>query len=163
MVLATLAQPRGWPMRRWATAAAVAIGYVLVVAVPTDLVDTPVFSREIAPTWWSWPALVVSAVLAGLLVASYVGVPSADRPATPTSGWLGGVLTFFAVGCPVCNKVVLVLLGTSGALTWFEPLQPVLQLVAVALLGWALFTRLRGELVCPPRPLSPDDRGAARV
>ena len=40
-------------------------------------------------------------------------------------------------------------LGSAGALTWFEPIQPVLQAVAVALLGWALFARLEGERSCP--------------
>jgi hypothetical protein len=62
------------------------------------------------------------------------------------------VLTFFAVGCPVCNKLVLIALGSAGAITWFEPIQPVLQAVAVALLGWALFARLEGERFCPVTP-----------
>ncbi len=51
-------------------AAAVAVlasaGFLLVVAVPTDLIDTPWFMREIPPTWWAWPSLVVSSVLGGL-------------------------------------------------------------------------------------------------
>ena len=92
--------------------------------------------------------LVAVAVLSGLLAATYVATP---RPETASSrgGWLGGVLTFFAVGCPVCNKIVLLALGTTGALTWFEPVQPLLQVAAVGLLAWALRRRLRGELSCP--------------
>jgi hypothetical protein len=132
-----------------------------VVAVPTDLVDTPVFGREIPPTWWAWPSLVVTSVLGGLLLASYVARPAvtdADRR-TARGGWVGGVLTFFAVGCPVCNKLVLLALGSAGALTWFEPVQPVLQLLAVVLLGWALRARLRGELSCPvPAPVPEESR-----
>ena len=53
------------------------------------------------------------------------------------------------MGCPVCNKLVLLALGSAGALTWFEPVQPVLQVLAIALLAWALRRRLRGELSCP--------------
>jgi len=61
-----------WPARRWfAAAAASALAY-LVVAVPTDLIDTPFFSREIPPTWWAYPALGITAVLTGLLVARVV-------------------------------------------------------------------------------------------
>ena len=30
-----------WPARRWVVALAAAAGFVLVVAVPTDLIDTP--------------------------------------------------------------------------------------------------------------------------
>jgi hypothetical protein len=134
------------------------VAYALLIAIPTDLIDTPVFSREIPPTWWSWPALVVSSVLAGLLTATYVRTPPAPGEATAGTGdeldrsakggYLGGFLTFFAVGCPVCNKLVLLALGTSGALTWFEPVQPVLSVAAIAVLAWALRARLRGDVSC---------------
>ncbi|QGG94383.1 hypothetical protein [Actinomarinicola tropica] len=141
-----------WTGRRWGVAAATAVAYVLVVGVPTAMIPTPVFGREIPPTWWSWPALLVSAVLAGLLAATYVASPvegEADELDRPTrTGLAGGMLTFFAVGCPVCNKLVLLALGTSGALNWFEPVQPLLQVAAIAALAWALRTRLRTESAC---------------
>lgn len=146
----TLSVLRAWPARRWLTAAAATVGFAVLVAVPTDLIDTPVFGREIPPTWWAWPSLVVSSGLAGLLIASYVAGPDStphDKAST-RGGWAGGLLTFFAVGCPVCNKLVLLALGSAGALTWFEPVQPVLQFAAVALLAWALRQRLRGEISC---------------
>ena len=161
-VVPQIRRPRTiWPRRRLLVAAGSSVGYALLIAIPTDLVDTPVFGREIPPTWWSWPALVVSSVLAGLLTATYVAAPSTtgvagepgpedgtelDRSAK--GGYLGGFLTFFAVGCPVCNKLVLLALGTSGALTWFEPVQPVLSLAAIGVLAWALRTRLRGDVAC---------------
>lgn len=144
-----------WPARRWQATAVASIVYGLAVAIPTDLVDTPIFGREIAPTWWAWPALVVSSLLAGLLTATYVadpddpgaGVPpELDRPTR--GGVAGGLLTFFAVGCPVCNKLVLLALGTSGALNWFEPVQPLLQVAAFVALAWALRIRLRGAVAC---------------
>lgn len=152
-----------WGRKQWLVAAAAAVGYTLAVAVPTDLVDTPVFSREIPPTWWAWPSLVISAVLVGLLSATYVSeaepTPGADgtREALPTSdqderslgAYAGGFLSFFAVGCPVCNKLVLLALGYTGALTWFQPLQPVLQLLGFGLLAWALRRRLSAAQYCP--------------
>lgn len=162
-----VAQLRTWSPRRWLTGGAAAAGFGLLVAIPTDLVDTPLFSREIPPTWWSWPALVVSAILTGLVVATYVDATAPASRREDRRGWLGGVLTFFAVGCPVCNKLVLVLLGTSGALTWFEPLQPLIQLAAVLLLGWALLARLRGEVACAPPSAppssTPNEPGALRA
>lgn len=145
-----------WPARRWLTALAAAVAFVLVVAVPTDLIDTPVFGREVPPTWWAWPSLLVSSLLGGLLVATYVRAPSQpDRPSSRRGGWAGGLLTYFAVGCPVCNKLVLLALGSAGAMTWFEPFQPVLQAAAVLLLLWALRSRLLGALSCPT-PMSGD-------
>ena len=154
---------RRWSARRWVVAVTSAAVYVLVIAIPTDLIDTGLFWREIPPPAWTWPALLLSSVLAGLLTATYVAEPAAgtaspaDGPAaggTATGarasrgGWVGAALTFFAVGCPVCNKLVLLALGTAGAMSWFEPVQPVLQVVAIAVLGWALRRRLVGERSC---------------
>lgn len=163
----TIAVLRTWEPRRWLAAAVAAVAGAVVVAVPTDLIDTPLFSRAVPTTWWAWPALAASSLLGGLLTATYIRTPPApatvDRVESTGAeidddrgrawGGAGGVLTFFAVGCPVCNKIALLALGTSGALTWFAPVQPALALAAVGLLGWAFRRRLAGELGCPvPAP-----------
>ena len=134
---------------------ATALVTVLVVAVPTAMIPTPIFGREVGVTWWSWPVLIVTAVLSGLVFATYVREPGSapdaklgeDRPSR--FGVAGGVLTFFAVGCPVCNKIVLLALGASGALQWFAPIQPLLAVAAMGLLGYSLKVRLSGERACP--------------
>lgn len=53
------------------------------------------------------------------------------------------MLSFFSVGCPVCNKVVVLLLGLGGAMTIFNPLRPFLGLASIVLLGITLFLRVR--------------------
>jgi hypothetical protein len=45
----------------------------------------------------------------------------------------GGLLSAFVIGCPVCNKLVVMALGFSGALTYFAPLQPLLGAAALVL------------------------------
>lgn len=64
-------------------------------------------------------------------------------------GAIGTVLAWFAVGCPVCNKIALLALGYTGALTFFAPLQPILAVLALALTGVALLWRLQGMVICP--------------
>lgn len=142
---------RSWSARRWWVAAAGAIGTVLVVGLPTVLIPNPVFGREIPMTWWAWPVLLVTAVLAGLVGATYVrntSGPDAGTDKASTSGMVGGVLSYFAVGCPVCNKIALLAFGYSGALQWFAPAQPFLGVLGIGLLVWALHRRLRGEVAC---------------
>lgn len=63
-------------------------------------------------------------------------------------GMAGTVLAWFAVGCPVCNKIALLALGYTGAITWFAPIQPFLALGALVLTGVALLWRLRGQVAC---------------
>jgi hypothetical protein len=68
---------------------------------------------------------------------------------TPTRrGGIAGMLSFFAVGCPVCNKLVIVALGTTGARQWFEPIQPALAVASIVLLAWAVRARLRAATSC---------------
>lgn len=145
-----------WTARRsWFAVGAAAVT-ALVIGVPTDVIPNPVFGRPVPVSWWSYPVLVVTAVLGGLLAATYVsdgprtapaGVDELDAPAK--AGGLGGLLSFFAVGCPVCNKLVVIALGTVGARQWFEPFQPVLAVASIALLVLALRGRLRGDVACP--------------
>ena len=49
---------------------------------------------------------------------------------------------------PVCNKIVLLAIGSAGAMQWFAPIQPLLAVAAVFALAWALHVRLRGERSC---------------
>lgn len=141
---------RRWPARRWWIALVAAVGTYLVIAIPTDLIDTPFFARAVAPTAWSWPVLAVSAILAGLVSATYVAYPEGAAPLRSEGrlGIAGWMITFFAVGCPVCNKIVLLALGASGALQFFEPVQPYLAGASILLLGWALQARLTRESSC---------------
>ena len=69
-----------WPARRWWTALATSAFTLVFIAIPTDLIDTPFFGREVPPTAWAWPVLIVSAVLAGLVTATYVAYPDGAAP-----------------------------------------------------------------------------------
>jgi hypothetical protein len=51
----------------------------------------------------------------------------------------------------VCNKLVIVALGTVGARRWFEPVQPLLAVVSIGLMAWAVRARLRNATACPVR------------
>jgi len=151
---------RTWSTRHWMAAVVGGASVALAVGLPTDVIPNPVFGRPIPVTWWSYPVLAVTAALGGLLLATYVRGegggplefeetldPHAERQAK--TGGMAGLLSFFAVGCPICNKVVVIALGTSGALSWFAPVQPYLGVIALGLLTWALRARLRGEVACP--------------
>ncbi|MFW7415826.1 hypothetical protein [Demequina sp. SO4-18] len=147
---------RLWDTRTWAIAIVAAVAVALVVGLATVLIPNPVFGREIPPVWWNYPVWLVTSGLTGMLIATYMrggtpGMSEVDDAQAERSGRLGtagAVIAWFAVGCPVCNKIALVALGYSGALTWFAPFQPVLAVGALVLTGVALIARLRGEIAC---------------
>lgn len=125
---------------RFVRAALMGVLTLVVVSVPTDIIDTPLFSREVPVRWWEYPvvALTVSLTIAWFAVQ---GPPPTGRASQRPLG--GVLLAVFAVGCPVCNKLVLVALGTSGALGLWAPLQPFLALISLALLTVAVVQRRR--------------------
>jgi hypothetical protein len=139
----------------------------LVFGVVTAIIPNPVFGRSVAPepfAIWTW---IASAPLMGLVMATYTApappspirlvtlepavAATADRRST-TLGSVAGIGAFLAIGCPVCNKIALVLLGASGAMSVYAPIQPFIGAASLVLLAatvaWRLRLRARGD-VCP--------------
>lgn len=152
----------------WATAWAVVslIAFGLVAAI----IPNPVFGRQIPPEPFAIAVWLISAPFMGLLGATYTApatrtvtatlsmLPADDpagdagHPQGTTLGTVASLGTFLAIGCPVCNKVALVLLGTGGAMTIFAPLQPLIGAASLVLLAgtlaWRFRLRARGG-ACP--------------
>ena len=160
-----LAGTGGWGRRRYLVALAAGLGWLFLSGLPTEMFDTPLFARMTPVRWWDYPFWVAGAALVGLLAATYVapsgpasGTVPGEEPAGARGGtqggtqggkfFGGGLLSVFAIGCPVCNKLVVLALGAGGALSYFAPLQPILGLLSVGLLGYALRARLAAERSC---------------
>ena len=137
----------------WTAASLVAFGLV------SAIIPNPVFGRQIPPEPFAIAVWLVSAPLMGLIMATYMAPPSATMTGatslapvamlppgerqTTTLGTIAGLGAFLAIGCPVCNKIVLILLGTSGALTVYAPLQPAIGAASLVLLAATLVWRMR--------------------
>ncbi len=141
----------------WAALSLVAYGLVAAI------IPNPVFGRSVPPEGFAIVIWLVSAPLMGFLGATYSAAPGvATTPiqlvtlgparATPAArddsrtsllGTIGGFGAFLAIGCPVCNKIALLLLGASGAMSVWAPIQPVLGAVSLALLAGTVVWRSR--------------------
>src|SRR6266702_4601491 len=137
--------------RFWSLSALYTAGSALLLGIPTRLIPTPLFSRMVPTSPQDYVIWIVSALLLGPLVALMTLYPVASQKAAQgkhsplgSGRAVGGAsLSFFSIGCPVCNKVVVLLLGLGGAMTMFNPLRPFLGLASIVLLGVTLFLRLR--------------------
>lgn len=147
-----------WTPHHILIAVVAAVGVGVLIGISSVLIPNPLFGRDIPPVWWNYPVWILTSIFSGMLIATYVspGEPDAQEdppdPGDQRSGRMGvagGMLAWFAVGCPVCNKLALLALGYSGALTWFAPVQPYLALGGLVLTGVALIWRLRGQVSCP--------------
>lgn len=133
--------------RQWLVAAAAAAATALLTGLPTDIIPNPFYRRMTPILWWDYPVWAATAILAGLVIATYVRRVEGGASGGAALG--GGTLSFFAVGCPICNKLVVALIGVGGALSFFAPVQPYLAAAGLALLAVSLVVRLHRLARCP--------------
>lgn len=157
-VLATLDR------RFWIAASAGTLLAFLVLGVPTAVIPNPWFTRMTPTEPFNVAVMLVSAPLMGALLATYAskGALAHDDVHADAGGGrasLGGIAAYLAIGCPICNKIIVAVLGVSGALTVFAPLQPLIGLASVVLLtatlAWRLRMRARGCTRCVPATNDP--------
>jgi hypothetical protein len=117
------------------------IATFLVLAVSTTIIPNPIFPREEAVRTFDYIVLGVVTLLATALGATYA-IPKTCSLQRNTL-FSGGILSFLAISCPVCNVAVVALIGTGGALAWFAPVQPVLGIAAIGMLLFALAMQIR--------------------
>ena len=117
-----------------------ACAVLLFLGLPTDLIPNPIFGREVPIRWWEYPIVGATVVLTFFWFA----IQAPPMEFQKNGRLIGGVtLALFAVACPVCNKIILLLLGTAGALGVWAPLQPYIAVFSVVALGLALYLRIR--------------------
>lgn len=144
----------------WRRAALFGVLAATAIAIPTRLVPNGFFSRMTPTRPLDYIFLIASSALVGLTLALRsvltAGVPghaaswSGSGGPTGTRTVVSGIGTVLAVGCPVCNKLVVALLGTGGALSIFAPVQPLIGLASAGLLAVGLTRQLRafGATAC---------------
>lgn len=146
-----------WSAKRWMVAIGTAIATAFIIALPTAVIDNPIFGRDVEVTAWSVPVVMITSIFSGLIIATYVKNDAGVYEENSIKiGGAGAFFSFLAVGCPVCNKIALIALGYTGALQYFAPLQPYMAALGVGLLMYALRKRLNGELMCSARLISGD-------
>lgn len=148
---------RQFGLRGWSVAAATAVVSALALGAPTVMYGQPwplrqlpvVFVRMTPVRAQDYGVWLLSAALLGLIAGAYVQRPTAQGKNQIA---FGGVGSYLAIGCPVCNKAVVLLLGVSGALNIFGPTQIIIGALSVLTLGWTLLLRTTA-ITAPDCPL----------
>lgn len=141
--------------RYWLAAAGCSVLVALAIGIPTDVIPNPWFTRMTPVRTSDLVLLPLASISSGALLATYLGRGRTAK--LPKAGLGASGLGYLAIGCPVCNKIVVGLMGFSGALNVFGPLQPWIGGLAVllALVGLRLRTRALTQacVIPPPEPL----------
>lgn len=126
--------------KAWAVTGLTATVGLALIGLATAIYENPFFIRMTPVRAQDYVIWILSSVLTGLIVGSYFVARSTSDDGKILSG---GLLSVLAVGCPTCNKLVVLSLGTAGALTFFAPLQIYIGVASVLVLGWTLLLRAK--------------------
>jgi hypothetical protein len=102
----------------------------------TALWNNPYFIRMTPVTGWDYVILSLESMLIGL----FIGIRR-PRCATKKAG-IGGVFGFLGFGCSICNKLLLLLFGSSFLLTYFEPIRYYVGAVGILIFTFALYQKI---------------------
>jgi hypothetical protein len=119
----------------------IGVATFLAIGLPTAVIPSPIFGRQIPVRPEDYVFLALTSLMAAAIGATYAFPAACSLQEGKLTA--GGMLSFFAIGCPVCNKLAVLLLGWGGAMTYFAPLQPLLAIVSLVLFAVALRFRLR--------------------
>ena len=118
-----------------------------ILGIPTAVIPNPWFTRMLPTEPINVLVLVGSVPLMGLLIATYLApgpfANDAHAPRSSVGPSVASIGSYLAIGCPICNKIIVAVLGASGAVNAFAPLQPLIGSASIVLLGATLAWRLR--------------------
>ena len=116
--------------------------FFVISGIVTVLLPNSLFIRMTPITMLDYVFLGSSSILLG----AYVGVHYYKKNTIKkcdTVATTGGIGSFLAFACPVCNKLLVLLFGATALMTYFEPYRPILGFVSNGLLAGALWWRIR--------------------
>jgi hypothetical protein len=143
------------PPNPWSKAfRGVAVAVVMFVALGTlaALWSNPLFMRMTPVSGFEIALLLLQSILAGV----YVGLPS-NQCGQRTAGF-GAIIGFLGIACPVCNKVLVLLVGTTMLLEYFEPMRLYVALGGVALLAVAVWLKSQHRQCAQKLPVARSSR-----
>ena len=129
-------------IKAWIIGIFSSLGLILVFGVPTALIPNPWFFRMIESNFLDYLFLIVSSMLLG----AYFGVHFYKRSIKKICGSSvvsGGVGSFLAFSCPICNKILVLLFGATALMNYLDPYRPLIGVSSLGLLGGSLYWKIK--------------------
>lgn len=124
-------------------AGASSIALFFLFGVPTAMIPNPFFIRMTPVSWYDWLVLILTSLLAGTYIGLYYYKKQQQTTKAACTATSGTFLGFFSYGCAICNKLLVFLLGFTGVITYFMPVQPYIGVLSIFLLSYGLFSLWR--------------------
>ncbi|MBI4052841.1 MAG: hypothetical protein HY394_02270 [Candidatus Diapherotrites archaeon] len=115
----------------------------IIMGTPTALVPNPFihYKRMVAAAWLDYFFLASTSIMLAALISLKLYFRSGRGLGAKEIG--GGALGFLAFSCPICNALLVALLGGATIMAFVEPLRPLFGVVSIAILGWLIYGALK--------------------
>ncbi len=117
------------------------IGFFIVLGIVTVLIPNKFFVRMAQINYLDYIFLVLTSILLGTYVSFYRYQKKHSNKTCTAAAYGGGIFGFLGFGCVVCNKLLVLLLGVAGALTYVEPYRPFIGSVGIGLMSYAVYNK----------------------
>lgn len=115
--------------------------FFVIFGVITVLIPNRFFARMTPVNTLDYLFLVFTSLLLGTYISLHQYQKKHGSKKCGVAATSGGVFGFLGFGCSVCNKLLILLLGVAGVLTYVEPYQPLIGSIGVSLLGYAVYSK----------------------
>jgi len=122
--------------REWFISLSITVATFLLFGTVTALWSNPFFIRMTEVSDLDYVIISFETILIGL----FFGI-RAQKCAVKKTGF-GGIFGFLGFGCSLCNKLLLLLFGSSFLLTYFEPIRYYVGVTGILIFSFALFQKL---------------------
>jgi len=115
--------------------------FFVVFGVVTVLIPNKYFARMTPVTTLDYIFLIFTSLLLGTYISFHHYQKKQASKKCDVAATSGGVFGFLGFGCSVCNKLLILLLGVVGVLTYVEPYQPLIGSVGMGLMVYAVYIK----------------------
>lgn len=121
---------------------------VLLFGIPTALLPNPWFRRMIPARAADYVFLLLNSALLAGYIALHLYEKHELRKGADALAASGGLLNILAVGCPVCNALLVALFGTSAIMAYIEPARVWIGVATSLLVGVAVYLKIKKVKSC---------------
>ena len=120
--------------------------FFIVFGVVTVLIPNKFFARMASVTALDYIFLVLTSLFLGTYLSLHRYKKKHEGKVCGVAAASGGIGGFLGFGCAICNKLLVLLLGAVGVLTYIEPYRPFIGMAGISLMGFAVYKKSLGVL-----------------
>ncbi len=116
--------------------------FFVIFGVVTVLIPNKFFDRMSPINYLDYIFLTLTSILLGLYVSLYIYQKRERLNKKCTASAVGGgFFGFTGFACSICDKILVLLLGVGGVLTYVEPYRPFIGSVGIGLMSYANYVK----------------------